>query len=268
MSRIFTVLVMVVVLVFGVFLGTRLNKVQQVDRGAEQKMDDAFSLIRQMYVDDVLVDSLAAAGIRGMVESLDPHSVYLEPDIVSFSQAEFDGNFDGIGIEFEIINDTLLVVTPLSGGPSAAVGIEAGDRIVAIDSVSAVGITHQEVFRKLRGKRGTTVRLKVFRPISGKLMDFLVTRSRISTSSIDAAFMLPGNTGYIRLSRFVATTAEEFRRVLAALKNQGATNLIVDLRGNPGGFLEQAVEVSDEFLRKGQLVVLPKIGRASCRERV
>lgn len=258
MSRIFTVLVMVVVLVFGVFLGTRLNKVQQVDRGAEQKMDDAFSLIRQMYVDDVLVDSLAAAGIRGMVESLDPHSVYLEPDIVSFSQAEFDGNFDGIGIEFEIINDTLLVVTPLSGGPSAAVGIEAGDRIVAIDSVSAVGITHQEVFRKLRGKRGTTVRLKVFRPISGKLMDFLVTRSRISTSSIDAAFMLPDNTGYIRLSRFVATTAEEFRRVLAALKNQGATNLIVDLRGNPGGFLEQAVEVSDEFLRKGQLVVYTK----------
>jgi len=245
----------VVVLAFGVFLGTRLNRGEQESTGAERKMADAYSLIKDLYVDEVQADSLAGAGIKGMVESLDPHSVYLEAEEVSFSQAEFDGNFDGIGIEFDVINDTLLVVTPLSGGPSAAVGIAAGDRIVAIDSVSAIGITHQEVLRKLRGKRGTTVKLKVFRPLSGKIMDFLVTRERISTSSIDAVFVLGDGTGYIRLSRFVATTADEFRKALASLKKQGMKRLVIDLRGNPGGFLEQAVEVADEFLHKGQLVV-------------
>ncbi|NTU87737.1 MAG: S41 family peptidase [Chlorobiaceae bacterium] len=255
MSRILTVIIMVVVLAFGVFLGTRLNRGEQESTGAERKMADAYSLIKDLYVDEVQADSLAGAGIKGMVESLDPHSVYLEAEEVSFSQAEFDGNFDGIGIEFDVINDTLLVVTPLSGGPSAAVGIAAGDRIVAIDSVSAIGITHQDVLRKLRGKRGTTVKLKVFRPLSGKIMDFLVTRERISTSSIDAVFVLGDGTGYIRLSRFVATTADEFRKALASLKKQGMKRLVIDLRGNPGGFLEQAVEVADEFLHKGQLVV-------------
>mgnify|MGYP001809705182 FL=1 len=255
MSRILTVIVMVVVLAFGFFLGTRLNRGEEDGKGTERKMVDAYGLIRDLYVDEVQADSLVGAGIRGMVESLDPHSVYLEPEEVSFSQAEFDGNFDGIGIEFDVINDTLLVVTPLSGGPSAAVGMAAGDRIVAIDSVSAIGITHQEVLRKLRGKRGTTVKLKVFRPLSGKLMDFLVTRERISTSSIDALFVLRDGTGYIRLSRFVATTADEFRKALASLKKQGMKNLVLDLRGNPGGFLEQAVEVADEFLHKNQLVV-------------
>jgi carboxyl-terminal processing protease len=258
MSRIVTVIVMIVVLVFGVFLGTRINRTQQAGQGPERKMADAYDLIRDLYVDDVQDDSLVSAGIKGMVESLDPHSVYLEPEEVSFSQAEFDGNFDGIGIEFDVINDTLLVVTPLSGGPSAAVGISAGDRIIAIDSVSAIGITHQEVLRKLRGKRGTTVLLKVFRPLSGKQMDFLVTRGKISTSSIDATFMLQQGTGYIRLSRFVATTADEFRKAIAALKKQGMVRLVIDLRGNPGGFLEQAVEVADEFLQKGQLVVYTK----------
>ncbi len=255
MSRILTVIIMVVVLAFGVFLGTRLNRGEQEGKGVERKMVDAYSLIKDLYVDEVQADSLVGAGIKGMVESLDPHSVYLEAEEVSFSQAEFDGNFDGIGIEFDVINDTLLVVTPLSGGPSAAVGIAAGDRIVAIDSVSSIGITHQEVLRKLRGKRGTTVKLKVFRPLSGKIMDFLVTRERISTSSIDAVFVLGDGTGYIRLSRFVATTADEFRKALASLKKQGMKRLVIDLRGNPGGFLEQAVEVADEFLHKGQLVV-------------
>jgi len=113
MSRIVTVIVMIVVLVFGVFLGTRINRTQQAGQGPERKMADAYDLIRDLYVDDVQDDSLVSAGIKGMVESLDPHSVYLEPEEVSFSQAEFDGNFDGIGIEFDVINDTLLVVTPL-----------------------------------------------------------------------------------------------------------------------------------------------------------
>lgn len=258
MSRILTIVMMLVVLVFGVFLGTRLNggKTAQVEQ--KQKMFEAFSMMQDLYVDKINSDSLAGAGIQGMAEYLDPHTVYLEPEKVSFSQAEFDGNFDGIGIEFDVISDTLLVVTPLSGGPSAAVGIAAGDRIIDIDSARAIGITRQEVLRKLRGKRGTQVKLKVFRPLNGKQLDFTVTRDKISTSSIDAAFMLKEHVGYIRLSRFIATTADEFRRALEGLKKQGMTRLVLDLRGNPGGFLEQAVEVADEFLAKGQLIVYTK----------
>ena len=258
MFRIFTVVIMLVVLVFGVFLGTRLNDGRDSRYEQQKKMSEAYNLMKELYVDKVDSDSLVGAGIQGMAEYLDPHTVYLEPEKVSFSQAEFDGNFDGIGIEFDVISDTLLVVTPLSGGPSAAVGISPGDRIISIDSASAVGITQQEVLRKLRGKRGTQVRLKVFRPLSGKLFDFIVTRGKISTSSIDAAFMINDRVGYIRLSRFIATTSEEFRRVLAGLKKQGMAKLVLDLRGNPGGFLEQAVEVADEFLTKGQLIVYTK----------
>jgi len=253
MSRISIIVLMLFVMFFGVFLGTMLDRDVK-----HKKMVDAYGLMRQFYVDEVDGDSLAGAGIQGMAEFLDPHTVYLEPEKATQSQVEFDGNFDGIGIEFDVVNDTLVVVTPLSGGPSASVGISAGDRIIAIDSVSAVGITSREVLKKLRGKRGTKVRLKVLRPLNGKILDFLVARGNISTSSIDAAFMIDQRVGYLRLSRFIATTADEFSRALALLKKQGMVRLVLDLRGNPGGFLGQAVEVADEFLAKGQLIVYTK----------
>ncbi len=258
MPRILIIVLMLFVLVFGVFLGTRLDRGGEVRLEKQKKILEAYSLMKQFSVDEVDGDSLAGAGIQGMAEFLDPHTVYLEPEKASYSQAEFDGNFDGIGIEFDVVNDTLAVVTPLSGGPSAAVGITAGDRIIAIDSVSAVGITPQKVLEKLRGMRGTMVRLKVLRPLSGKLLEFLVTRGKISTSSIDAAFMMNQRVGYIRLSRFIATTAAEFRRALALLKTQNMERLVLDLRGNPGGFLGQAVQVADEFLAKGELIVSTK----------
>ncbi len=258
MSRILIIVLMLFVLAFGFYLGARLSGAGDGRFEKQKKILEAYSLMKQFYVDDVNGDSLAGAGIQGMVEYLDPHTVYLEPEKVSYSQAEFDGNFDGIGIEFDVINDTLLVVTPLSGGPSASVGISSGDRIIAIDSVSAIGITPQEVLRKLRGTRGTKVHLNVLRPLSGKFFDFIVPRGKISTSSIDASFMIDHRVGYIRLSRFIATTADEFRQALVSLKKQGMVRLVIDLRGNPGGFLEQAVEVADEFLRQGQLIVFTK----------
>ncbi len=257
MSRILTIIIMLAVLIFGVFIGIRLRGGQGGNQ-AQKKMEEAYSIIRQYYVDDVNGDSLAGSGIQGMAESLDPHTVYLEPEKVSYTQSEFEGNFDGIGIEFDVISDSLVVVTPLPGGPSASVGISPGDRIIAIDSSSAVGIKPKEVLRKLRGPRGTKVDLRIFRPISGKVMNFLVTREKISTASVDAAFMLDKTTGYIRISRFIATTAEEFRKALADLKKQGMKRLLVDLRGNPGGFLEQAKDVADEFLAKGKLIVYTK----------
>lgn len=261
MSRILTIVMMLVVLVFGVFLGTRINGGRDATLDNQKKIIEAYGLMKDLYVDEVNGDSLLGAGIQGMAEYLDPHTVYLEPEKVSYSQAEFDGNFDGIGIEFDVVSDTLLVITPLPGGPSAAAGILSGDRIISIDSLSSVGITRQEVLRKLRGRQGTKVRLNVFRPLGGKLLNFVVTRGKISTSSIDAAFMLDHRSGYIRLSRFIVTTADEFRQALAFLKKQGMVRLVIDLRGNPGGFLEQAVEVADEFLSQGQLIVYTKSRR-------
>ena len=220
MSRILIVIMALLVFVFGAIVGFRLKGGGDSRFGAQRKMVEAYGLIRNFYVDEVNGDSLEGAGIQGMTEFLDPHSVYLEPEKVSYDQSEFKGNFDGIGIEFDVINDTLMVVTPLSGGPSAAVGILPGDRIIGIDSISAAGITQQEVLRKLRGARGTKVLLKVIRPLSGKIYNFLVTRGKISTSSIDASFMLENRVGYIRLSRFIATTATEFRRALGELKKE------------------------------------------------
>ena len=254
----FRILIILIVFAGGIFIGTKLNWGRDKGFEKQQKMLQVYDRIKNNFVDEVNGDSLESASIKGMIEFLDPHSVYLEPEKFSDEQKKFAGNFDGIGIEFDVINDTLLVVTPVSGGPSATVGIAAGDRILAIDSVSAFGIKRQEVMRKLRGARGTKVRLKVFRPLNGKFLNFVVTRGNIPTSSIEAAFMINPTTGYIRLGSFIATTAKEFRVALARLKKQGMRRLIIDLRGNPGGFLEQAVEVADEFLTKGQLIVSVK----------
>jgi carboxyl-terminal processing protease len=259
MSRIFSAVLMIIVLVFGIFIGLRIKGGGGSDAtGRQAKMSDAFRLIKSAYVDPVNEDSLAGAGVRGMVESLDPHTVYLEPEKAAYANAEFDGNFDGIGIEFDVVHDTLLVVTPLAGGPSESVGIMPGDRIVAIDSMNAVGITPNAVLRKLRGSRGSRVSLKVYRPVARRMIDFLVTRGKISTSSIDAAFLVDEQTGYIRISRFVATTAAEFRSSLQKLLAQGMKRLIIDVRGNPGGFLDQAVEVADELLPDRKLIVYTK----------
>jgi carboxyl-terminal processing protease len=256
MSRVFTVVLMIIILAFGIFLGSRLKGGggdAQSDR--QKKMLEAYRLIKATYVDPVDDDSLTNAGIRGMVESLDPHTTYLEPEKAAYTNAEFEGNFEGIGIEFDVINDTLLVVTPLAGGPSESVGILPGDRIIAIDSLSAVGITPDGVLKKLRGKSGTIVKLRVFRPLTRKMIDFDVTRGKISTHSIDASFLVDGTTGYIRISRFVATTEDEFHQAMDKLRKQGMKTLILDIRGNPGGFLEQAVEVADEFLSDRKMIV-------------
>jgi carboxyl-terminal processing protease len=256
MSRIFSVILMVLVLFFGIFLGSRMKN--GTGTGKQDKMLDAFRLISSNYVDPVNEDSLASAGIRGMAQSLDPHTIYLEPEKAAYSNAEFKGNFDGIGIEFDVVRDTLLVVTPLAGGPSESAGIMPGDRIIAIDSGNVIGIKPTAVLGKLRGTRGSKVSLRIYRPLTHRMIDFLVTRGTISTSSIDAAFMDDAQTGYIRIGQFVATTSTEFHQALQKLLAQGMKRLIVDVRGNPGGFLDQAVTVADELLPDGKLIVYTK----------
>lgn len=252
MSRIFSIILMVLVGGFGYFIGWRMNS------GAGGKMVDAYKLIQSYYVDPVNADSLQSAGVRGMVQSLDPHSIYLEPEKAAITQSTFNGNFEGIGIEFDVVRDTLLVVTPLAGGPSESAGIMPGDRIIAIDSKNVIGIKPSAVLGKLRGERGTRVSLRIFRPLTHRTIDFLVTRGKISTSSIDAAFLDDARTGYIRISQFVETTGSEFHNALQKLRAMGMQKLIIDVRGNPGGYLDQAVAVADELLPAGKLIVYTK----------
>ena len=237
---------------FGYFIGWRMNS------GSSGKMVDAYKLIKSYYVDPVNGDSLQSAGVRGMLQSLDPHSIYLEPEKAAMTQSTFNGNFEGIGIEFDVVRDTLLVVTPLAGGPSESAGIMPGDRIIAIDSNNVIGIKPSAVLGKLRGERGTRVGLKIYRPLTHRTIDFMVTRGKISTSSIDAAFLDDASTGYIRISQFVETTSSEFHNALQKLRTMGMKRLIIDVRGNPGGYLDQAVAVADELLPAGRLIVYTK----------
>lgn len=267
MPRVLQIILIIAILLFcilvGGFFGIQFsNKVQKgpADRvfGQQKKMHEVFRIISALYVDEVDNKGLVDSGIEGMTGALDPHTTYLKADQVKFSNSEFEGNFEGIGIEFDIVHDTLLVVTPLAGGPSESAGIKAGDRIVAIDTLSAIGLSPMDVLSRLRGKKGSVVTLEIYRPYTSGNFIIDIVRDKIPTYSVDAFFMLDDITGYIRMSRFVATTANEFRSAMKKLLDQGMQKLIIDVRGNPGGYLDQAVDVADEFLAEGKLIVYTK----------
>jgi len=259
MSRLSQVLLIIACLLLGGIIGymARNNSSGSVF-GQQKKVLDVLNMISALYVDEVDDQRVIDAGIEGMTEALDPHTTYLTAEQVNFSESEFQGNFEGIGIEFDIVHDTLLVVTPLASGPSSSAGIMPGDRIIAIDTLSAVGISPMEVVNRLRGKKGSVVDLKIYRPYSSKTFSVSVVRDKIPTYSVDAFFMLDSFTGYIRMSRFVATTADEFKEAMKKLLEQGMRKLIIDVRGNPGGYLDQAVEIADELLLEGKLIVYTK----------
>ncbi|HKI44656.1 MAG TPA: PDZ domain-containing protein, partial [Balneolales bacterium] len=178
------------------------------------------------------MDKLTADAIRGMFWDLDPHSIYITAKENKRVREEFNGKFSGIGIQFDVINDTITVITPLSGGPSEAVGIQSGDRIVSIDSENAVGFTNEQVINSLRGPKGSVVDVGIYRPHAGHILHFKITRADIPLTTVDTYYMLDDKTGYIKISRFARTTHEEFVKALTDLKNQGMTRLILDLRNN------------------------------------
>lgn len=218
------------------------------------------------YVDTVNVDKLVDEAIIDILNNLDPHSVYISKEDVKAMNEPLEGNFEGIGIEFNILNDTLMVVNPIPGGPSERVGLFAGDRIVEIDGkvVAGIGLKNSDVFKLLRGDKGTKVNLKVLRKGFTKPMDFLITRDKIPIYSLDAAYMIDSNIGYIKLNRFSLTTEQEFIDAVAKLKKQNMQNMILDLRGNGGGFLNASVALADHFLDKNKLIVYTE-GRTSPR---
>jgi carboxyl-terminal processing protease len=193
--------------------------------------------------------------IRGMFNQLDPHSIYIEPETSERIDEEFAGKFEGIGIQFNIIEDTITVVTPISGGPSDQLGIRSGDRIVKINDKSAVGFTQKEVVNTLRGPKGSEVEVSIKRPNQDELQQYTIIRDEIPLYTVDTSYMLDDETGYIKINRFAATTHEEFMKAMQKLKDQGMDRLVLDLRNNPGGYLSQAIAIAEEFFPRGQVLV-------------
>lgn len=222
------------------------------------KFKDVLSLTEKYYVDDVDTQKLVEAAVNGLLENLDPHSIYIPASQLPRVTEEFQGSFEGIGIEFDILSDTLTVISPISGGPSEALGIFAGDKIVRINDTGAVGIKREDVLRKLRGPKGSRVRVAIARVGTKGFLEFEIVRDKIPLYSVDVSFMVNDDIGYIRINRFSQTTRDEFVSALDKLKQQGMRKLILDLRDNPGGFLDQAYKITDELLPKGKKVVYTK----------
>lgn len=222
-----------------------------------QKMSMMYYLIDKFYVDTANLEQLTEDAIVAILKELDPHSAYISKKDVEKANEPLVGSFEGIGVTFQLFQDTILVISPVPGGPSDKVGIMAGDKIVKIDGEDAVGkkISNEYVMEHLRGKKGTVVTLGIKRGKSNEIIDFEVVRDKIPLNSIDAAFMVDKNVGYIKLDRFAKTSMTEFEESLEKLKKQKMKSLILDLRGNNGGYLNIAVELSNQFLKKDQTIV-------------
>ncbi len=221
------------------------------------KFKDVLTYVQRDYVDKVDTDELVEIAITKMLEELDPHSVYIPSEELQMAKADLEGEFEGIGIEFNIFKDTIYVVSPLGGGPSEAVGLMSGDKIVKVDgeNVAGIGIDNMDVMELLRGPEGSTVEVSVKRRSADKLLNFTITRDKIPQESVEASYMIDNEIGYIKISRFAATTYDEFKESLSELKSEGMTKLVLDLRGNPGGYLDRAVNIADEMLSDNKLIV-------------
>ncbi|MFA6979702.1 MAG: S41 family peptidase [Ignavibacteriaceae bacterium] len=241
---------MVIILTSGILLGTQIQKALAGDNLFEniRKFNDVLTLTQKYYVEDVDTQKLVESAINGMLNELDPHSVYIPAKQMTAVEEEFRGDFEGVGIEFQVVNDTLTVVSPITGGPSEQLGILAGDRIVKIDDKDCIGITNDDVRKKLRGKAGSKVRVLVLRVGVKEPMEYEITRDKIPLFSVDTHIMLDKQTGYVSVSRFAEKTTDELQSALDDLNNKGMKQLVLDLRNNPGGYLNQAFQIADLFI--------------------
>ena len=257
----------------GILVGMQVQRLVDDDaREALRKVAEAFRLINERYVEEVDADVLAESALRGMLEELDPHSAYIDAASMKRVEEDFQGSFEGIGISFEFIEgidglDSLTVLTVIPGGPSEDVGLMAGDRIIEVDGQSTLGFESTDVQRTLKGPKGTKVSIKVVRPGYQDVIPFTITRGKIPLYSVGAAYMIDDVTGFIKVSRFARTTYAEFRDAVRGLQRQGMQRLMLDLRGNAGGYMDIAVQMVDEFLPDNALIVSQR-GRAegSARE--
>lgn len=223
-------------------------------RDSYNKYEEAYLYVANNYP-EANMSTVVENSIKQMLSTLDPHSVYIEPEDSERMMEQFSGRFQGIGIQFNILQDTITVITPISGGPSDLLGIRSGDRIVTINDTSSVGYTNEDVMIRLRGEKGTSVDIEVKRPRSERIMKFSIIRDDIPLTTVDAHYMLDDRTGYIKINRFAATTHDEFLSSASDLIDAGMERVIVDLRNNPGGFLGQAISISEEFFPRGTKLV-------------
>jgi carboxyl-terminal processing protease len=245
----------------GIFVGATFSSgiKKTSDVGKEvSRFRDVLSQIQSDYVDTVSTSELVDDAIRHMLNRLDPHSSYIPVEERAVANEDLRGNFDGIGIEFNIFNDTIVVVTPLSGGPSEALGIISGDKIIKVDdkNMAGVHVTTTDVTKSLKGPKGTEVKVTILR--GKKQIDYNIVRDKIPQYSVDVGYMVDKTTGYIKVNRFSATTYDEFKTALDDLKSKGMERLILDLQGNPGGYMNIAIEMADEFLSDGKKIVSQK----------
>ena len=233
----------------------------------QQKLLMVENIVNNLYVDNVDEEKIVENAVRGILENLDPHSSYSTKEETTSSQETMQGSFSGIGIQFNMQKDTLYVVQTIAGGPSEKVGILPGDRFIAVDDSIIAGrkLKNTDIMKRLRGPKGTKVNIKVKRGSNAELLEFRITRDDIPLNSIDAVYMADGKTGYIRLSRFAATSYKEFKDAITKLKKQGMQQLILDLTDNGGGYMQIAAQIANEMLNRGNLIVYTQ-GRKNPRQ--
>ncbi len=229
-------------------------------KAAIYKLQEIITYINRDYVDSVNTNELVEFGIEKMLDKLDPHSSYISAKDADLAKSQLEGEFDGIGVEFGIIRDTIYVVAPLTGGPSEKLGIQSGDQIIKVDgkTVAGTGITNRDVFDLLRGPSGSKVEVDIKRKNQDELIRFDIIRDKIPQYSVNATYMIDDEIGYIKVSRFAATTYEEFKNSVNELKEKGMTKLILDLQSNPGGYMGAAISMADEILGENALIVSQK----------
>jgi carboxyl-terminal processing protease len=248
--------------VTGLFVGPRLpgkHNQNSITSGRDRndKLTNVLNIIEANYVDTVNTRELIETAIPAMLGKLDPHSLYIPARDLKRANEPLQGNFDGIGISFNMITDTILIINTIPGGPSEKIGLEAGDKILYVNDSLVAGrrISDQDVMGMLKGRRGTIVKVKVLRRGHKGLLEYSIVRDRIPIYSVDVAYMITGETGYIRINNFAMTTFDEFMTGLRELKGKGMRSLIVDLRGNSGGIMDAAIQIANQFLKENQLIV-------------
>ena len=247
----------------GVLIGTQITGLDAEKTFFNKnfnKLKKIISFIDEDYVDEVSEDEMVETVIEEMLAKLDPHSSYINAENSAYMNAQLQGNFDGIGIEFNIFHDTINVISPLSGGPSEKLGIKSGDKIIRVneDVVAGVGLKNSDVVKRLRGPKGSSVAVYIQRHGQKELLKFNIERDVIPQYSVDAFYMVDDEIGYIKISRFSATTFKEFKVALEALNQMNMSKLLLDLTGNPGGYMDRAISIVDEFLEENKMIVYTK----------
>jgi len=272
-STIFFPLILSAILIIGMLLGIQLEK-RQITRFHSvipkmDKLQGVLNFIVAEYVDSVSKSDLEEVAIPDILSSLDPHSVYIPARDVERVNEPLQGNFEGIGVSFNMPNDTVIINTVIPGGPSEKIGLKAGDRIVEINDSVVAGrhINQNDIVKQLKGPKGTKVKVGILRKGEPDLLEFTITRGKIPLYSVDVSYMLNDSTGYIKISKFARTTYKEFIKAIDTLKARGMTQMILDLRSNTGGYMDAATHIANQFLPKNTLIVYTK-GRAHPREDV